>query len=337
MGWGVGPSVAHASGVAVEGRDWAMVQVPASALVESYSNSGYRVTMREGVAEVEVRLSPLLSLDPFELPTDVGRDPVGVLVKSLLIDASSRYEAVARVLSWVAREIRYDLDREASQSPLGVLERRSGYCTGIARLTATLLNRAGIPSREVAGLVAIDNEGQSSLVYHRWVEIQYRDKGWVFSDPSSFHNYVPALYVRLASETLLPRANTDPAVLLERRDDRQVVDLAPLSPSGISTRRNSERQLAGALAVQVEGNPGGTAVLEGTGQRRAHPLISGSSTFVGLEPGSYVLTVLVAGEEPIKRELIFDDYVRGTILVSRFQGPGALAETIHSNSQPTTH
>ena len=224
---------------------------------------------------------------------------------------------VGRVLSWVAREIRYDLNRTDSQEPHDVLDRRSGYCTGIARLTTSLLERAGIPAREVAGIVVSSDSSENRFSYHRWVEIHYEDQGWVFSDPSSFHNYVPAHYVRLASEELLPNSERDPAILMSRLDQRQIVDLAPLSPPGVSTRRNSERQLAASLDVQVQGSPTGVAVLSGDGRKRVKTLVSGGSTFVGLQPGDYVLTVMVEGEKPIHRELTFQDYVRETVVVPR--------------------
>ncbi len=305
-----------AVGVAVEGRDWARIQLPAAALVEPYQNSGYRVSIRNGVAEIEVELAPLASRDPFRRPREMGDDAVGQLARRLLADASSRYEAVSRVLSWVSREIEYDLDREQPQDPEAVLVRRSGYCTGIARLVVSLLERAEIPAREVAGLVVSGPAGEPSVLYHRWVEIEYSDRGWVFSDPMSFHNYVPAHYVRLASEELLPQPERDPAILRDRLDQRKVVDLAPLSPSGVSTRRNSDRQLAGSLAVQVEGGQSGVAVLEGQGKRLIKALVAGQSTFVGLEPGEYRLTVMIDGEEPLERELVFHDYVREAVVLS---------------------
>jgi hypothetical protein len=273
--------------------------------------------MTDGVAEIEVLLKPIASTDAFRLPRDVGQDAVGVLVRSLLIDASSRYEAVGRVLSWVSREIRYDLDRNLSQEPLAILERRSGYCTGIARLAVTMLSRAGIPAREVAGIVVTGDGESSTTLYHRWIEVEYSDRGWIFSDPSSFHHYVPAHYVRLASEQLLPSPERDRAVLRSRHDGRHVVDLAPQSPAGVSSRRNDGRQLAGALEVRVEGRPVGVAVLEGVGSRRVKALIGGNSTFVGLQPGSYVLTVMVEGEEPFERELVVVDHVHDAVIISR--------------------
>ena len=58
----------------------------------------------------------------------------------------------------------------------------------------------GIPARTVQGILRTKpgSEGYDSRiggVYHRWIEVYYPDRGFVFSDPSASINAVDARYV----------------------------------------------------------------------------------------------------------------------------------------------
>jgi hypothetical protein len=149
--------------------------------------------------------------------------------------------------------------------------------------------------------------------FHRWIEVHYDDVGWVFSDPIQSLHYVPATYVRLASESLLPAAETAPGKLLGRDDRRVAVDVAPGIPQRMTVRRNDALRQAGALRVTVDGASEGTAVLEGHGRRRTRSLAGGESTFLGLEPGSYLLRVEVPGASPSSKRVILRERVWGTV------------------------
>ncbi len=67
--------------------------------------------------------------------------PVERLASSLTAGAETHYEAVSRILGWVSRHLEYELDRSQPQTAEAVLDRRSGYCTGVARLTVALLEK----------------------------------------------------------------------------------------------------------------------------------------------------------------------------------------------------
>lgn len=306
-------------GRAMEGTDFARVLAPPGAVIEAYQNSGYRLERDGDEVTVYVEVSPLESRTPFALP----RGPFGGLTESaslartLVLDAESRYEAVSSILGWVSRNIRYELDRELDQSPAAVLERRSAFCTGLASLTVTLLAAVDIPAREVAGYVV--EEAASGLAgYHRWVEVFYPDRGWVFSDPMTTHHYVPATYVRLARDEIDLGRGHD-ALLLERRNSVETADIYPYGPLEIRARRNERRQLAASVTVMVGGRVRGEAVLTGYGLRRAQPLEAGRSTFVGLRPGVYGLEVQLEGGGSFLRRL----QVRGPVRASLYlPGPG---------------
>lgn len=299
------PPATRAQALAVAGADRAQLELPGAAAVEPYANAGYRLRVAGGAATVEVALAPLRSRDPFALPRGGGAgqaDPVATLARAVTSGAATRYEAVSRLLGWVAGNVRYELDRAAPQDAVAVLERRRAYCTGVARLTVALLEAVGIEAREVPGFLVAAPSAGVPAGYHRWVEVRFDDVGWVFSDPLLSHHYVPATYVRLASEALRPGA-VGAGRLLHREDLRRPVDLFAEVPPGVSLRRNVARQRAAALTVSVGGGGEGVALLEGLGARRTRPLEHGSSTFLGLEPGVYRLRIDVPGRSPVEKQI----------------------------------
>ena len=319
------PASALALGArAIEGVDRARLLPPAGARVEDYHNAGYRLRWIGDEVEVEVETAPLDSRTHFEPSRRPATGPIERLARGLTASAGTYYEAVSHILGWVARNLEYDLDRGQPQTAEAVLERRSGYCTGVARLTVALLEAAGIEAREVAGYVVGSEPGRPSG-YHRWVEARLPDRGWVFSDPLATHHYVPAIYLRLAAEELETDRGTE-GLLLERRDAIAAVDLYPLAPPGVTARRSSTRQLAAALRVRLEDQSTGTAVLEGRAARWTHALIDGKTTFVGLDPGSYQLRLLLPGRGIFESPVELPNRVRKAVLVT---APALRVDRIH--------
>ncbi|MFN7940650.1 MAG: transglutaminase-like domain-containing protein [Thermoanaerobaculia bacterium] len=299
----------------VAGADRARLLPPAGVEVEPYANDGYRLSLADGVAEVRVEVEPLASTAGFAAPAGPARTPLARLARALTAGARSRYEAVSRLLSWVSANVRYDLDRARSQEPEAVLGRRSAYCTGFAALTVALLSEAGIESREVAGYVVEDLPNGPRSGYHRWVEVFYPDRGWVFSDPMATHHFVRATYLRLASDRI---AGGEPggALLLERDDRLEAIDLYPAAGGlAIEARPNGAGRNAAALGVTLGGRLAGEAVLEGQGMRRTLDLPRGRGTFLGLEPGRYELKVLQGGALAAWKQVVFLGRVHATIEV----------------------
>ena len=302
--------------------DRARLVPPAGAKVGAYHNEGYRLRMMGDEVEISVVAAPLVSNSLFEMPSleGQGADPVLRLSRGVTGDARTHYEAISRILGWVARNIEYDLDREQSQEAHAVLDRRSGYCTGVARLTVALLRAVGIEAREVAGYVVGDEAEPGG--YHRWIEARLPDRGWVFSDPLRSHHYVPATYLRLASEELLPERGTE-GLLIERHNSVETVDLFPLAAVGIRARRNRDEQLAATLRVQIADHSTGIAELSGAALRRVHTLTDGKTTFVGLSPGVYHLRLLLPGRQAVEREIELAGRVRRTLSLPSLSRPPA--------------
>lgn len=298
-----------ATGTVVAGSDRASILPPAGAEIVAYENAGYRLRLVDAVAEVEVDLAPLGSQAPFVPPAGESIGPESLLARAVTAGVTTEHEAVSRILAWIAGNVRYDLDRAAPQDARSVLVRRTAFCTGYARLAVALLAAVGVEAREVAGYVVGDQPGVVRSGFHRWIEVHYPDRGWVFSDPLASHGFVPATYLRLASDRLdteLP----GPALLLRRDDQSAVIDVRPGADSPpVRVRANDGGRRAAALRIELESGHDGEAVLEGVGFRRTLPLLGGRGTFVGLEPGSYRLQVSEDGRRAAWKEITFRDRV----------------------------
>jgi len=157
-----GPLAAE-TGRSVAGTDRARVLPPAGAVVEPYRNAGYELRFAEGGVEVSVDLAPLASPEPFSAPAVARRGLIAVLARRTAAGASTRYEAVTRVLSWIREHVRYELDRDQPQDPEAVLERGSAYCTGIAKL-AVAMRSVGFVSKLFAEGIEEIERGQVEAV-----------------------------------------------------------------------------------------------------------------------------------------------------------------------------
>ncbi|MCB1035266.1 MAG: transglutaminase domain-containing protein, partial [Acidobacteria bacterium] len=287
--------VTASAGTAVAGRAWAELEVPRGVEVEAYRNLGYELRREGERLRVLVDAVPLESTEPFELPkAEEGTDdPVERLARALTAGSRNHYEAVSRILGWVSANVSYELDRQAPQNATAVLDRRTAYCTGFARLSVALLQAAGIRAREVAGMV-LQGEPGGKAQFHRWIEVFYPKAGWAFSDPARSHHFVPATYLRLASSRVRVDGAPTRQLLIRQADGLVPVDLYPHGSEAVRARRNTELQKASVLRITAQAGLDLEATLEGGGKTRRLALRRGEGTFLGLSPGTYRLRL--AGE-----------------------------------------
>jgi hypothetical protein len=191
---------------------------PDAALFDQYDNDGYSLAVsrsQDGSSTLTVRASgaPLESRAPYPsrmggreegLPAAPDRD---AWVSSRAAGARTQAEAVERILSGIASEVRYDPDRHRRQDPSAVFATRRAHCVGFAELAVDLLRRAGISARTVQGVLRTPADAPAfdrsiGGVYHRWIEVYYPDRGFVFSDPSASINAVDARYVPFGRRAL---------------------------------------------------------------------------------------------------------------------------------------
>jgi transglutaminase-like putative cysteine protease len=145
--------------------------------------------LRRAGTKVPAALAPYLQL-PSELPARVAG-----LARRLAGAASTEYDAVQAVESYIQRTTRYRLDVPAD--PPGVDEvdhflfvTREGFCEQIASSMAVMLRTLGIPTRLVTGygpgvrnpFTGYYEVKQSDA--HAWLEVFYPGLGWMPYDPT---------------------------------------------------------------------------------------------------------------------------------------------------------
>lgn len=200
-------------------------------LFDQYDNDGYSLEVkaaRDGSAVLSVRVSdgPLDSSAPFSPAHsgDAALTPApdrDVFVRRLTSGSGTQAEAVRRLLIGIAAEILYDPDRLRLQDPAAVFASRRAYCVGFAELAVDLLRRSGISARTVQGILRTEPSADRyepglGGVYHRWIEVYYPDRGYVFSDPMRSVNGVDANYLPFGKRALArPRDLRLTAVSLE--------------------------------------------------------------------------------------------------------------------------
>lgn len=196
--------------------------------VRAVESPGYRVVLssRDGrtlLAAVETDVSPIPDTAAF--PVKGAALPAGVraileaprppdaeadaLARRLTADCRSALEAVERVIGYTAAEIRYVLPGPGPESAATTLRSGSGSCVGRSLLAEDLLVRAGLPARQVSGvLVAFAPEELSpdsraawsarlGGVRHRWIEAWIPGLGWIPSDPGGFANRLTVRHLAL--------------------------------------------------------------------------------------------------------------------------------------------
>ena len=186
-------------------------------LFDQYDNDGYSLEVRaesDGSRTLSVRVSDgaLGSAAPFPpaartAPALVTAPDRDAFASRLASGSRTLQEAVRRILLGLAGEIRYDPDRLRLQDPAAVFASRRAYCVGFAELAVDLLRRAGISARTVQGVLHTEPgsdryEAQLGGVYHRWIEVHYPDRGYVFSDPMRSINGVDAGYLPFGRRAL---------------------------------------------------------------------------------------------------------------------------------------
>ncbi|PKM57363.1 MAG: hypothetical protein CVU98_06445 [Firmicutes bacterium HGW-Firmicutes-3] len=128
----------------------------------------------------------------YSLPTDDRT--IKTLSESITYGISNDYDKAKAIHDWVCNNIFYDYDylygvtKEVTTSAKSVLDSRRSVCAGYARLTATLLRAAGIPSKEISGYaLGLSTEGWSEniintgITNHAWNEA-FVDNRWIIID-----------------------------------------------------------------------------------------------------------------------------------------------------------
>lgn len=125
-----------------------------------------------------------------------GTDPKLVaLARKIVGEARTPLDKIRRLQSWVYKNLEKSYTSNAS-TPQQVLANRAGDCTEHALLVAALARAAGLPAREVAGLLYLDGTGLFG--WHQWAEV-YDGRRWVSVDAAWDQVYVSVGHIKLTN------------------------------------------------------------------------------------------------------------------------------------------
>jgi hypothetical protein len=120
------------------------------------------------------------------------------LAKSIVGAERDPLRKAAKLQSWVYKNLRKTMAANSSTA-LEVLHGRAGDCTEHSLLFTALARAAGIPAREVGGLMYVDGGWFSNGIFgwHAWAEI-HDGKRWVSIDPTWNQVWVDASHIKFS-------------------------------------------------------------------------------------------------------------------------------------------
>ncbi len=120
------------------------------------------------------------------------------LARQIVGNETNSLRKAEKLQSWVYRNLRKTMASNASTS-LAVLHNRAGDCTEHSLLFITLARAAGVPAREVGGLMYVDGGWLSAGIFgwHAWAEI-HDGKRWVSIDPTWNEVFVDATHIKFS-------------------------------------------------------------------------------------------------------------------------------------------
>jgi transglutaminase-like putative cysteine protease len=123
-------------------------------------------------------------------------------------EESDALAAAKLINNWVFSNVRKTFSARLSEA-LEVLENLEGDCTEHSVLFVGLARAAGIPAREVAGLVYVEAP-EPGFYFHQWAKVWVGE--WVDMDPTFDQVTVDATHIKLAVGDLLEQAQLIPII-----------------------------------------------------------------------------------------------------------------------------
>lgn len=141
-------------------------------------NSFRMAKIHSPIAENEHDLS--LFLQPEEM---IQSDDDKIVEMGSSLRGVNEIETAKNIFEFTRDHLEYHNFNNSHQGAKRALKKGRGDCTEYAELMIALLRSLGIPSRLVMG-VTLHTEKEKRFGFHNWVEVYFRELGWVSFDPT---------------------------------------------------------------------------------------------------------------------------------------------------------
>ncbi len=135
-------------------------------------------------------------------------------------DETDAFEISTRISNWVSENMTSTFSARLSNA-LEVLDSLEGDCTEHSVLFIGLARAAGIPAREVAGLVYVEGRNPG-FYFHQWAKVWVGE--WIDVDPTFNQPLADVTHIKLAEGDLFRQARLLPVI---GRLDIDVLDVPP--------------------------------------------------------------------------------------------------------------
>lgn len=139
-----------------------------------------------------------------------SEDPrVVAKAKEIVGEETDSWKAAEKICRWVDENIKSKYSAQLTNT-LDVLDSLEGDCTEHSILFVGLARAAGIPAREVAGLVYVEEGERAGFYFHQWAKVWVGQ--WVDVDPTFGQPEADATHIKLGEGDLVEQAKLLPLV-----------------------------------------------------------------------------------------------------------------------------
>jgi len=261
-----------------------------------------------------------------DIPTN--EENISAEAKKIARGSSTVQEAVSAIFHWIVDNHTYDAGSNTLQDGRSVFYSKRGSCVGFTNLSIAMLRTLGIPARYAHGYLPPGYEWGISKKYwgvqisgggyHAWVEVYYPDAGWTFSDLLHSKNFVDPFHVLryIDGIDLNPRSIQGGSLDVEEattftifREENTTlpVDQIPQPRKDILALQSGKQQFGTiyGLIKDASGKPipkGNVVLWEGI-RGKVIPFEKGLYSLLGLEDGTYRLTIKGEGYPEVEKKL----------------------------------
>lgn len=258
----------------------------------------------------------------------VGEGNIAAQARALTQNSQRVHEAVSAVFIWLVDHFTYDAGRNTPQDGRSVFYSRRGSCVGYTNLAIAMLRSVGIPARYAHGYLPPGYDWGISKKYwgvqisgggyHAWIEVYYPDIGWCFTDLLHSKNFVDPFHVLryIDGINLNPRniqggsldvEDATTFTIFKEENITLAIDQIPLPKKDFLVRQTGAQQF-GTIYGRIRDSSGkpipkGSMVLWEGIQGRVVPFENGLYSLLGLNDGTYRITIRAEGYGEVEKNL----------------------------------